>query len=424
MKKIISMKTALTMVLILILASSSYAYFERGTVGVSLGQNSVSLEQGKSISISVGVNPSESKQLAGCGMAECPQTCGEGCLNKDGECTCAGTDYQTYKTNVTSTSSNANVARASYSNGVLNIKALAEGTAVITVKASLRQFNEGSARVEVRVSRPVNKEVVKKAEPPKQIPSVNQPKDQKSIEVSQVDKADEKTDKTKVVDLDQTQEEKETEEIVPVEQEQVETDNEAESTKDPGEKEKSVVSHKGKVKIFQLEGVPVKREEFNRLLKESEIVSFEQSDPSGNPLYSFTFKGKDVVAKSDIDMTIDISNSVSGPFKKYLKGKNPLFLSYAHSGELPGKASIYVKVADHFSNGDKLNLYYCKEDTQKTDLVERDIIVENGYVSFEIDHCSNYFLSQEDNKTPLIIGVSIIVLALIGLIIFKKYKKK
>ena len=52
MKKIISMKTALTMVLILILASSSYAYFERGTVGVSLGQNSVSLEQGKSISIS------------------------------------------------------------------------------------------------------------------------------------------------------------------------------------------------------------------------------------------------------------------------------------------------------------------------------------------------------------------------------------
>ena len=60
----------------------SFAYFNRGAVTMQLGQTSVSVAEGKSVSVSVTVNPISEQQLPGCGMAECPQSCGNtGCLN-------------------------------------------------------------------------------------------------------------------------------------------------------------------------------------------------------------------------------------------------------------------------------------------------------------------------------------------------------
>ena len=76
---------------------TAHAYFDRGPVEVSLGHSSVSLKEGESVSVSVKLSPSSSRQLPGCGMPECPQICGEKeCLDSKGECTCAGTTYHTY----------------------------------------------------------------------------------------------------------------------------------------------------------------------------------------------------------------------------------------------------------------------------------------------------------------------------------------
>ena len=109
-------------------ATNAWAYFDRGPVKVNAAQSNVSVAVGKSITVSVSTSPSSDKQLPGCGMAECPQSCGEkNCLNADGECTCAGTTYKTYYTDVNVSLGNSSVAKASYSNGVLTIKGVSAG---------------------------------------------------------------------------------------------------------------------------------------------------------------------------------------------------------------------------------------------------------------------------------------------------------
>ena len=86
----------------------SFAYFNRGTVSMQLGQSSINLAAGKSASVSVTIDPIKEQQLPGCGMAECPQSCGNtGCLNEYGECTCGGTSYQTYYSGVKAVSGNS-----------------------------------------------------------------------------------------------------------------------------------------------------------------------------------------------------------------------------------------------------------------------------------------------------------------------------
>ena len=91
--------------------SDSFAYFQRGSVGVYAGQSSVSVSQGGSAAVSLSFSPASSSQLPGCGMAECPQICGEkDCLDANGECKCAGTTYMTYYASANAYSSNTSVA--------------------------------------------------------------------------------------------------------------------------------------------------------------------------------------------------------------------------------------------------------------------------------------------------------------------------
>ena len=132
---------------------TAWAYFDRGPVGVSVGKSSVTLEVGQSESVSVSFSPSSSSQLPGCGMAECPQICGDkNCFDENGECKCNGSTYQTYYAFAQTVSSNTSVATASYQNGVVVVTGHSAGTATITVTASLRQFQSTSTSFTVTVN--------------------------------------------------------------------------------------------------------------------------------------------------------------------------------------------------------------------------------------------------------------------------------
>lgn len=132
---------------------SASAYFDRGSVAVTVGETAVTVKQGQKLSVSVSVDPSKDDQLPGCGMAECPQICGEmGCFNEKGDCQCAGVEYKTYYADVAAKSSNAAVATASCSSGVLSIKGISPGKATITVKGSLRQYRDGAKTIDVTVT--------------------------------------------------------------------------------------------------------------------------------------------------------------------------------------------------------------------------------------------------------------------------------
>ena len=85
-------------------------------------------------------------------MPKCPQGCSESCTDENGQCRCAGADYQTYYPSATASSSNASVAVATYSGGALTVYGKQEGEATITVRASLRQFTDAEATLSVKVS--------------------------------------------------------------------------------------------------------------------------------------------------------------------------------------------------------------------------------------------------------------------------------
>lgn len=116
-------------------------------------------------------------------------------------------------------------------------------------------------------------------------------------------------------------------------------------------------------------------------------------------LYSFTFRGDQIDKEHlGIDMKLTVGGNNPDIEKLMQKGAKNLILAFSHSGELPGRAEVKVYVGDTFADGQKLYLYYYNPETKAVEPVQKALVVVEGYVSFELTHCSDYVLTTKEVK--------------------------
>lgn len=110
---------------------------------------------------------------------------------------------------------------------------------------------------------------------------------------------------------------------------------------------------------------------------------------------------------------------------------NSLVLNFSYHGELPKGTSVKVYVGDKYANGEKVTLYYYNDSTNKLETIQKDIVVVDGYVTFGLEHCSDYVLEKQvvennpntlDNIQSSIIIAGISAIALIITIMYSKRK--
>ena len=135
-------------------AVPSFAFIERGDVKID-GESSYTLEVGETAELSI--TPYAEEHLPGCGMSDCPSSCGErGCIiigaKGQQECVCNGRDYVKYYATVKPESSDSSVAEAKYDDaGNVVITAKGAGTAEVNITAEFREYNSAEKTVEVTV---------------------------------------------------------------------------------------------------------------------------------------------------------------------------------------------------------------------------------------------------------------------------------
>lgn len=155
-------------------------------------------------------------------------------------------------------------------------------------------------------------------------------------------------------------------------------------------------------------------------------------DQDGKFLYSWSFD-KDEYEKNefDFDLEINFNSNNKAKIKSLIKDNvKAKYVSFNYHGSLPAEASIKIPVSDMYSDGEKLNLYYYNDKKNKIELVSDSIKVVNGYVNFDIDHCSDYFFTLSiikeaegrNNNGIIIIGMIIVIVGLIGYTLIKNQK--
>lgn len=98
--------------------------------------------------------------------------------------------------------------------------------------------------------------------------------------------------------------------------------------------------------------------------------------------------GEDVKS-IDLGLTFDADPD----FSTAVGGNDVYQLHFAHKGEFPGKISFKFK-ADKNAPGDTVYLYYYYGTSKVIESVQSAVVDADGYVSFDIYHCSDYFVSS------------------------------
>ena len=116
---------------------------------------------------------------------------------------------------------------------------------------------------------------------------------------------------------------------------------------------------------------------------------------------TWTFPKADL-AQTTTDVNLGVDAELSNEETSVVDAKLPAgvaaqTVSFAHSGALPGKATVQVPLTESdLPTGEDLGLYYIDPNTGALELQETDVAVTNGNLQFTIEHCSSYLVAAKD----------------------------
>ena len=143
--------------------------------------------------------------------------------------------------------------------------------------------------------------------------------------------------------------------------------------------------------------------------------SFKKNNDTAIPLNK-TIE-MDINLRLNIDAITENTNTINE-----LVQKNKLIVSFDYHGSLPTSAKIKINVQKELEIAKEHNI------SKKTN---KDIKVKDGYIEFDIEHCSDYFLTasvvNEAVNNPksinyIIIGLGVIVFILIAITLVQSKK--
>ena len=166
----------------------------------------------------------------------------------------------------------------------------------------------------------------------------------------------------------------------------------------------------------------ITKENLDEIKKSKKTLTFNYYNEEKKLIYSWTIDGSKINDTKDLLTNITFtSDNIEkiGELSNYADG---IYINFSHNGTLPKGTKVKVFVGDRFKDKTKVNLYHFNKEESSLDSIEKELIVKEGYIEFNIDHCSEYFVTRSDldiiqNNNYLVGIIAIIELIIIILII-------
>ena len=170
-----------------------------------------------------------------------------------------------------------------------------------------------------------------------------------------------------------------------------------------------------------------------------DYYTYEVKDYERQLEYSWQFlkdKDKKVNIEDSLYIDDDLRLSLNRTSEDVTKiedkvSQKKLIVSFDYHGTLPLKTTVTLNVQGKFKNGDELYLYYYNPENDTIEYISKNVEVKNGQVSFEIEHCSDYFLTgavvndavnNPQSVNYIIIGLIAVVIVLVAVTLIQSKK--
>ena len=172
----------------------------------------------------------------------------------------------------------------------------------------------------------------------------------------------------------------------------------------------------------------------------SDSYYYEVKDTERDLEYSWRFlKEKDqnisvedsLYIEEDLRLSLDADTMDTRTIHQMVN-QEKLIISFDYHGALPLETSVRINVSDRFRDGENLYLYYYNPESDNIEYIAHNVKVQDGYVEFQIDHYSDYFLTaavvndavnNPQSVNYIIIGLIVVVFILIAITLFQSKNK-
>ncbi len=172
----------------------------------------------------------------------------------------------------------------------------------------------------------------------------------------------------------------------------------------------------------------------------SDSYYYSVKDSERDLEYSWRFikeQGQNISVEDSLYIEEDLRLSLDAKTKdteaiNQMVDQEKLIISFDYHGALPLETSVKINVQDRFQEGEKLYLYYYNPESDNIEYIAHNVEVKDGYVEFQIDHCSDYFLTaavvndavnNPQSINYIIIGLIVIVFILVAITLFQSKNK-
>ncbi|MBL4935998.1 discoidin domain-containing protein [Clostridium sp. YIM B02515] len=158
----------------------------------------------------------------------------------------------------------------------------------------------------------------------------------------------------------------------------------------------NTVADKSKIAVDITKNTIASKDVLNSIKGQDKLITFQKDG------ISWTINGKDLKNSTDKDIDLAlkvVSNELKDKESKLIKdlvGKETSIapFSFSYDGPLPGKFTIKVFVGKDFA-GKEVNVCRYYEDKNTYEVVDTCKVDADGYISYNADHCSDYFVVEK-----------------------------
>jgi len=170
----------------------------------------------------------------------------------------------------------------------------------------------------------------------------------------------------------------------------------------------------------------ITKEEITKIKENKKNIRLNYYDENKKLIYSWKIFGNKIKTPLEIMTSITYTSEYIEEIHKLSNYADGIYINFKHNGELPNGTEIKLYVGDKFKDRSLVNVYYYDSNLKKLDNIKENIKVTGGYIEFEIEHCSEYFITmsnitnkikEEKNTSNIFMIIAIIELILLILIV-------
>lgn len=150
-------------------------------------------------------------------------------------------------------------------------------------------------------------------------------------------------------------------------------------------------------------------------------------DEQGSLIYEWIIDGKQSTSLKSIYAKLMVMTKLEKSLDELTNYAKGIFLDFDKNESLPEGTQIRIKASPMFADGEKVKLYYYDALTSKLQLQDDSYEVVEGYITINLTHTSEYFLTQATigqtsnsfNLWLIVAMAELLLIAGLGLIILK-----